>query len=299
MTSTSLPGISVHGVDAARRLFKPAGSPDIAASTWAGTLAEAIGIRCGEELGRFLSRETAITLTGIERTGVPAQLAARPNERYLFNAEACRHPFAVELEADLNRSLIDQLYGGSGAIHGSDAGPPLTPFEREVGSVISQALMGGVCALLGITAPPTPVRERAGQRGSEVSEDLVHFKYRVSSAQGCFALGMPREFLAALRREQEQRPAEDETPVDRAWLDELRRATSAVSVDMSAISEPQQSTFGEIASLKPGSLLEFSGEILSRLRLEALGEPAFICKLGQSRGVFTVCLGPPVDARES
>lgn len=88
-----------------------------------------------------------------------------------------------------------------------------------------------------------------------------------------------------------------EAPVfDADWTKMLKRNVGTASVLLQAKMDGLCLPLHIIRGLQPGSMIEFSGEVMKSVRLTCGDEPTFVGRLGQSRGLFTVLLERPVTS---
>jgi len=208
----------------------------------------------------------------------------------------------VTFDAMLLFRALDAMYGGDGRQLGEAPMRELSGLERSVVDQLARAVIGQFQARLapyvafGCNLERVERAFDAEPFGKDKSE-LVLVQLLLAAFDERIVVALPVRGLE-LMRDQMSAPVE-ETPVDLDpnWSRNLARSIGQTEVDLLAVAAGPPMLLGDVAALRPGSLVEFDAEQLERVRIESDGEPIFEGQLGQQKGFFSICLEAPVAVR--
>jgi flagellar motor switch protein FliM len=86
--------------------------------------------------------------------------------------------------------------------------------------------------------------------------------------------------------------------LDPNWSRSLEHSVYKTEIDLVAVAEGPPLLLGDIARMRPGSLIEFDAACLEHVNIESDGETLFQGKLGQSKGYLSICVEAPVSPRD-
>ncbi|MFN3744304.1 MAG: FliM/FliN family flagellar motor switch protein [Hyphomicrobiaceae bacterium] len=208
----------------------------------------------------------------------------------------------VAFDATLLFRALDTMYGGDGRQLGEAPKRDLSGLERSVADQLARAIIGQFQARLApyVTFGCSLERvERAFDAepfGKDKSE-LVVAQMLLEAFDERIVVALPARGLE-LVRDQIAVP-EEEAPVeiDPSWSRNLAESIGRTEIDLVAVAAGPALLLGEVAALRPGSVIEFDAKQLERVRIESDGEPIFEGQLGQQKGYFSICLEAPVAAK--
>lgn len=208
----------------------------------------------------------------------------------------------VAFDAMLLFRALDAMYGGDGRQLGEVPARELSGLEQSVADQLARTIIGQFEARLGPYVAFTCGLERierafdAEPFGKDKS-DLVLVQLLLTTFDERIVVALPARGLE-LVRDQIAIP-EEEAPVeiDPGWSRNLAESIGRTEVDIVAVAAGPPMLLGDVAALRPGSVVEFDAEQLERVRIESEGEAIFEGHLGQQKGFFSICLETPVAAK--
>lgn len=199
---------------------------------------------------------------------------------------------------------LDTMYGGDGQLEGAAPARDLTGLERSVAEQLARVVMARFRSNL------VPfVAFECALEGVEQEFDVALFekdRYELVAVQllcGKFdewiIVALPVRGLE-LARDQIATPSE-EAPVelDPNWSRYLEQSVGRTEVDLIAVAAGPPMLLGEVALLRPGSLIEFDAERLEYVQIESDGEAVFEGQLGQTKGYLSICIETPLSAESA
>ena len=208
----------------------------------------------------------------------------------------------VAFDAMLLFRALDAMYGGDGRQLGEAPARALSALEQSIADQLARAVIGQFQARLEPYVTFGCALERVERAfdaepfGKDKSE-LVLVQLLLESIDERIVIALPVRGLE-LVRDQIAAPAE-EAPVelDPNWSRNLAQSIGHTEVDLVAVAAGPPMLLGDVAALRPGSLVEFDAAQLEHVRIESDGEAIFEGHLGQQKGYFSICLETPVAAR--
>ena len=266
-------------------------------------LLEAFASACGGALSSICARQVATRLGGLGQ-GLPSVLFARGQASttvcgVIPEWGGLAH---VRLDRLLLFRALDAMYGGDPMVRDSAPERPLTSLERSLAVRLASAVMGALQAALGeglkatFTAPrcldeaDPKTQESAVAGGAEETCVLVRIDADAAVLGGSLAVLLPAKGLELLRGNLARSTSGEPRDIDPDWTGAFKRNVLAASAVLTALIDGPDMTLGDVARLKPGTLLEFDAKALAEVRLETADRAIFHGRLGQSKGLFTVLL---------
>jgi flagellar motor switch protein FliM len=208
----------------------------------------------------------------------------------------------VAFDATLLFRALDAMYGGDGRQLGEAPARELSALEQSVADQLARAMIGQFqvrlapyvsfgCSLVHIERSFDA--EPFGQDKSE----MVLTQLLLAGVDERIVVALPARGLELVR--DQITVSEQETPVDLDpnWSRSLSNSIGRTEVDLVAIAAGPPMLLGDVAALKPGSLVAFDAEQLEHVRIESDGEAIFEGQLGQQKGYFSICLETPMTTR--
>lgn len=196
---------------------------------------------------------------------------------------------------------LDAMYGGDGKSIGPAPVRALTRLELSIVERLAQAIL----AQFQMRLAPFVAFDCNVERIEQVFDPAIFDKDRTELVAAQLRLGEGDEWLVVavpvrgleLARERIATPQE-EAPVelDPNWSRSLEQNVGRTEVELVAVAAGPPMLLGEVARLKPGSLVEFDAELLEVVRIESDGEAIFEGQLGQTKGYLSVCIEAPLSA---
>jgi flagellar motor switch protein FliM len=208
----------------------------------------------------------------------------------------------VVFDAMLLFRALDTMYGGDGRRLGEVPARDLSALEQSIADQLARVVIGRFRARLQPYLEFSCRLERVERAfdaepfGKDKSE-LVLVQLLLQAFDERIVVALPARGLE-LVRDHITAPAE-EAPVelDPSWSRNLAQSIGRTEVDLVAVAAGPPMLLGDVAALRPGSLVEFDAAQLEHVHLECDGEAIFEGQLGQQKGFFSICLEAPVAAR--
>lgn len=205
----------------------------------------------------------------------------------------------VAFDAMLLFRALDTMYGGDGRNLGEVPARGLSALEQSIADQIARVVIGQIQARLAPYVAFGCDLERVERAfdaepfGKEKSE-LVLVQLLLEAFDERIVVALPARGLE-LVRDQISAPVE-EAPVelDPNWGRNLAQSIGRTEVELVAVAAGPSMSLGDVAALRPGSLVEFDADQLEHVRIESDGEAIFEGQLGQQKGYFSICLETPV-----
>ena len=264
-----------------------------------------IAARCAVAICELTNLKTSFALDRIDEVPVGALMVDRPGMVWSrFMVPQWEEQICIGFDASLLFRAIDAMFGGedSAAVSVPDRG--LSRLEREVCSRIASVVMNhvrsGLAKLAAFDIGPPRVDQfidaSAFEKGSGhlvvVQMHLVELNERLLIALPAKGLETARELLEKVETKAPG-PA-----LDPNWTRMYQESAAASRIDLVACASGPSVMLSDVARWMPGSVVEFDAECLQKVVLQTVdGEPIFAGRLGQSKGMFTICVEAPFVPR--
>lgn len=204
----------------------------------------------------------------------------------------------ISIDGLLFFRLLDSLYGGNASLRTAVPVRPLTTIERSVATRLASSLIAHMQSLLNdickfsfqavrILEEPDPILLDKGRDKYLIALlRVVEFDAELLMAIPLAGLELAREALSVSQKEADQLP-------DPNWTQQFKKSVTLCKVGLLATASGPHMVLNEVAELRPGLRLEFSGESLRNVRIESGGRPVFIGRLGQTKGHMTIFVEEP------
>lgn len=192
-------------------------------------------------------------------------------------------------------SLIEAMFGGDMSEAQFVASRPFTPLEARIGRMVCEMAASALQASFTQIAPITPVPERTetaldftvlGQ--SNFPAVTAQLLFQVLEGGGRLFLLMPQAPFYTMRQKLEHDRPINMGIADQSWSVTMQSQMASTEVQLDAVLKGDDVTLFDLAQIKPGKVLSIRPEQINPVILECNGERLYVCKLGQSGGVYTL-----------
>lgn len=205
----------------------------------------------------------------------------------------------VRFDSILLFRALDAMYGGDPRSRSMAPERPLTPLERAVLLTLTRDLLARLMPDLGLlhAGAAQMAQDIDPQRLKGAEAETVLARLRLVEFGDRITVALPASALDRLGQRLMHEQTADARVVDPGWAQDVARAVGSIKLPVVATIECPMMPLGAIAELRPGGLIEFSGETMRSITLTSGDSPVFTGRLGQSRGMFTILLERPARAQ--
>jgi flagellar motor switch protein FliM len=258
---------------------------------------------CAEMLLRVASLETTVTVTQFEQKEAKDALHRLPGAILVLSfVPHWNARIGIRLDRSLLLRALDALYGGDPKkLGGRPPARALTSLERSLAISIAKGLVKELLSSLGEIDRSDSTEERIIEQNEQANFSNAKLEYAAASLKlvdfdELLTVAFPISAIERLAEQLGTNDAQEERVVDLDWTQQFRRNVERTTVELVAKIDGPRLHLGDVAALKPGSLIEFDRELIQNVTLVAGEQPVFKGRLGQSRGNFTVLLDRPLAA---
>jgi flagellar motor switch protein FliM len=262
-------------------------------------LLEASAPKCGEALREFSTLDAEIRLDSVEQAALAAVVSDISGGIDLcVQAREWDAPVLVRLEPLLLFRMLDAMYGGDPARRQSVPKRPLTPLERAIAMRVAAAIVApletAIRDLCAVTFDVPGLMELPDAQGlAACQHEYVVVRLGFGEQSDFVVVALPAAGLEPLRDRLTAGGGKTDDAPDLTWNQLFRESVLAANMALTAVIDGPSMTIDVIAGLKQGTLLEVDTEALGHVSLESGDRAVYLGRLGQSRGMFTVCLEAP------
>lgn len=260
-------------------------------------------VACANGLRDLAGIEATITVKRIERMPLNTAMAKHAgNICSLFLLPEWNAQGVIGFSSSLLFRVLDAMYGGDGKQSGSEPGRPLTQLDQKVAGQVASMFFDQVQHALrpfvdfATRLVSTEQLTDASMYEKNSTEFALLHLWLVEIDETLF-IALPLKGLELARDQLTSVNDEAAHDLDPNWRRLFRKSIVSTQVELEASCEGPPMLLGDIARLRAGSLIEFDGAALDRVRLDADGDRVYEGRLGQTRGYFTVCLEAPLAAQ--
>jgi flagellar motor switch protein FliM len=249
-----------------------------------------------ERLAVLTHLEPTASLTGVE-AGRAVDLV-RPDAFGLCGpvaAPAWNGRLLVLADGDATSAFVEAVLGSDGAQVAHRSSRPATRIERALARVLFHALAEALAAAF---APQVEI----GLEVEDVSEGFdaklvgppatpvvaARVALGFGDRGGIVTVVVPQALLRPVRDVLARRGPPPERVIDAEWTRDLERQIAQSFVVVSAVLAEQPVRLSELASFKPGTILELDIASPSRVRVECAGSPLYWGQVGKANGSLVV-----------
>lgn len=202
-------------------------------------------------------------------------------------------------------SFVEAMFGGDGTEPPFEGDRPFSAIEiRSIKQIIGLA----ASALQTLFAPigrTSFVLERVETRldfstlgVADAPAVMATFIAQVLDGGGRMFVLMPQSALAPFRRRLEREPPPETPHHDPVWARQLLSEVGRAEVQLRAVLDGPNLTLLDVTQLQVGRILKLQATTDSLLTAESEGRGLFRCRLGQSKGLFTVRIEQHIDEQQ-
>lgn len=210
----------------------------------------------------------------------------------------------LSLDSLLFFRMLDAIYGGEPASRTSCPSRPLTLFERSLAVKLATALIGLAQSAFGeinsfSLQAVRHLEEGAPELLARSKEKYLVVQLRLVEFNDGFTLSLPLVGLELSRDKLSVGQKDEENIIDPSWTKKFKANVSLSKVRLLASADGPPMVLSDVALLKPGTRIEFDGEVLRNVRIESEGQSIFVGRLGQTKGQMTVLVEAPAKSNRS
>jgi flagellar motor switch protein FliM len=202
-------------------------------------------------------------------------------------------------------ALVEAMFGGDGKEAPYDGDRPFSAIEirsmKEAFGLTASALQTLFAPIdrTAFSLERIETRLDASTLGlGDVPAVMAHLVVQVLDGGGRLFVLMPQTALAPFRKQFERERPPEMPPHDPVWTRQMHSEIGRAEVVLSGIMDGPSLTLEAIAALAVGHVLKLNATPESLLTLESDGKAFFRCRLGQSKGLFTVRIEQSVDEHQ-
>ena len=213
--------------------------------------------------------------------------------------------FLFLADGDAASAFVEAALGSDGAQPLRRPARPATRIERALTQILFHALADALAAAfapveLAFEVEDVPEGFDAKLVGPPATSVIAaRVALGFGDRGGSVTIILPQALLRSVRDVLARRAPPSERTIDADWTRELERQIAQSFVVVSAVLAEHRVRLSELASLRPGMVLELDVASPSRVRLECAGNPLYWGQVGKANGTLVVRIdGPEGDARE-
>ena len=200
------------------------------------------------------------------------------------------------------------MFGGNAARPMSAPTRGLTAFEtamvmRMTDVVLQeiQAAFNGICDI-SFTDIACSGAQAGGPPRTDPANAIVA-RFRRTEFGDALCVALPAVGVDLIADTPSTRDDPDAPGLDPRWTRDLQRTLGGTPMTLVAVAHAPSISIGNVAALRPGSLLEFDAACLNGVRLHCADQSVLVGRLGQSKGRYTLSVEsmtpPPTDRDEN
>ena len=195
---------------------------------------------------------------------------------------------------------LDTMYGGSGQLAGPAPVRDLTGLEQSVAGRLAKVVITELQSRLAPFVAFDCVLESLepefdGALFEKDRYDLISVQMRIGELDEWVIVSLPARGVELARHLMAAPSEEAPVELDPNWSRYLEQNVGRTEIDLIAVAAGPPMLLGEVARLKPGSLVEFDADRLEYVQIESDGEAIFEGQLGQSKGYLSICIETPLS----
>jgi flagellar motor switch protein FliM len=263
-----------------------------------------------ERLAPLMHLKPSASLSGVE-TGRAVELV-RPDAFGVcgpVHAAAWGGRFLFLADADAASAFVEAALGSDGAQPPRRPARPATRVERAVTQILFHALADALAAAfapieIAFEVEDVPEGFDAKLVGPPATSVIAaRLALGFGDRGGSITILLPQALLRSVRDVLARRAPPPERIIDAEWTRDLERQIAQSFVVVSAVLAEHRLRLSELASLRPGMVLELDVASPSRVRLECGGNPLYRGQVGKANGTLVVRIegseGNAMEARST
>lgn len=194
---------------------------------------------------------------------------------------------------------LDTMYGGTGQLAGPAPARDLTGLEQSLADRLAKVVMTEVQSRLAPFVTFDCVLESVEPEFDVAlfekdRYELISIQMRLGELDEWVIVSLPVRGVELARHLMAAPSEEPQVELDPNWSRYLEQNVGRTEIDLIAVAAGPPMLLGEVARLKPGSLVEFDADRLEYVQIESDGEAIFEGQLGQSKGYLSICIETPL-----
>lgn len=202
-------------------------------------------------------------------------------------------------------AFVEAMFGGDGTEPPLAGDRPYSAIELRAIKAIVGLSANALQALFAPIDPTSFSLERVATRLDfstlgvpDAPAVMATFMAQVLDGGGRMFVLMPEAAMAPFRKRLERERLPETPHHDPAWARQLLCEVGRAEVQLSASFDGPTLTLHELAGLRVGQILKLQASPNSLLTAESEGRRLFRCKLGQSKGLFTMRIEEHIDEQQ-
>lgn len=257
---------------------------------------ERLAGKCGEGVRGLLAPRCTFMLDGLI-TGTTWDLIETYEDGFgsVYYSPEWDARILIGCDRRLVFSFVEAMFGGDGAEHGFESSRSFSSIEIRAIKEIINVAAGGLQTLLAPIEHTTLGFERAEAKLDfstlglpDAPAIMAQLVAQVFDGGGRIFVLIPQSALVPFRKRLEQRRPPDQPHRDPQWARQLLAEVGRADIRLDAVIAGPEMSLAQLAALRVGHLMKLNIATDGLLNLVSGEKTLFHCKLGQSRGKFTV-----------
>lgn len=261
---------------------------------------------CADGMRKFCSVPCSFMLNGLSSGNTWDLLEAyETGFGAIFHSPEWDARIVIGCDRRFALSIVEAMFGADGTEPPLEADRPLTALEcgvvREILVNAADALriqLASICETTFHFERTETTLDFSTIGLSDAPAVMAQLIIQVMDGGGRLFILIPNSALAPYRKRLERVRSSEPVHVDPAWSHQLQVELGRAEIELKAVLEGSQLNLASISRLRPGQILLLDASPSTPIGLEAEDKVLFMAKLGQSKGMFTVCIERRVDERE-
>lgn len=284
---------------AVERLFEHS-RPQFARMDALNARMSAAAVQCGQLLQELTSLEMTGELIDIKQAKLGEGLTQfRGAVRVNFLVHSWRSVIVVCFSPGLLFRMLDAMFGGDGVARAPTAPRDLKHIESRIAMRAATSVVDALRESLADVAPIAATFDHVTWSEDPASlvdseDEAVIVGIRIAELGEQILATLPVRMLEDARGKLQTKEHDEEPEMDPTWRRTFERNVLTSEVELVAVAPGPAMRIGDVAGLRPGSLVELDSNALHSVRITCSDESLFEGRLGQSKGYFTICLETPL-----
>ncbi len=259
---------------------------------------ERLATACTENLRQFCAEPASFFVNQLETRNTWDILESYEDSiAGVFYSPEWDSRIVIGLDRRFIFSLMEALFGGDGSEPPFESDRPFSVLETRIGNEMlgtaASALEAGFASVSQVSFRLERLETSLefsilGQ--TDMPAVVAQILFQVLDHGGRMFVLIPQPALYPIRKKLEREHSPVVTSKDPRWTRHMHEGIARAEVTLQAVLETYMMTFGEIAGLRPGQILQLRANAHSLVTLECQNESLFSCRLGQSNGNFALII---------
>lgn len=258
-----------------------------------------------EGMRQYCATPCAFMMNGIAAGHAGDLLAACQNDfGAIFHSPEWDARTVIGCDRRFAFAIIEAMYGADGTEPPHESDRQLTALEirvmREIAATTAQLLreqLAPICQTSFVFERTETTLDSSTIGMSDAPAIMAQFESRIMNGGGRLFVLIPNAALLPFRKRLERPEPADTQTVDPVWAQTMQRELNRTQVEITATLEGPQMTLAALSQLRAGQIIALNSSAHAPMALEVEDQVLFMAKLGQAKGVFTVCIERRLDER--